>query len=117
MLQSLLAAGRDLFDDATGNAIPWISISESLLYALLGFIVTFIGIILLIFIVWLCGKAVNRLSVWSGKKKEPAQTAETAAEEDGISDEVRVAIIAALAAYYADEAGTSEFKVKRIKRL
>ena len=38
-------------------------------------------------------------------------------KKNSVSDEVRVAIIAALAAYYADEAGTCEFKSKRIKRL
>ena len=37
-------------------------LGEALLYALLGFFVTFLGIVLLIFIVWLCGQIVSRLS-------------------------------------------------------
>ena len=89
-----------------------------MLYALLGFFVTFLGIVLLIFIVWLCGQIVSRLSARKGSKKAAAPAAPAAtAEEEGIGEEVRAAIIAAIAAYYADEEGTCEFKVKRIKRL
>ena len=80
--------------------------------------VTFLGIVLLIFIVWLCGQIVSRLSARKGSKKAAAPAAPAAtAEEEGIGEEVRAAIIAAIAAYYADEEGTCEFKVKRIKRL
>lgn len=93
-------------------------LGEALLYALLGFFVTFLGIVLLIFIVWLCGQIVSRLSARKGSKKAAAPAAPAAtAEEEGIGEEVRAAIIAAIAAYYADEEGTCEFKVKRIKRL
>lgn len=93
-------------------------LGEALLYALLGFFVTFLGIVLLIFIVWLCGQIVSRLSARKGSKKAAAPAAPAAtAEEEGIGEEVRAAIIAAIAAHYADEEGTCEFKVKRIKRL
>ncbi len=101
------------FGDVDGSG--WLG--ESLLYALLGFFVTFIGIVLLIFIVWLFGKIISRLSNLKRKKAAIVPAEAIDAEEDPVSDEVRVAIIAALAAYYADEAGTCEFKVKRIKRL
>ena len=93
-------------------------LGEALLYALIGFIVTFIGIVLLIFIVWLCGKIVSRLSALGGKKKAaPAAVLAASPEEEGVSDEVRVAIMAAIAAYYASENAACEFQVKRIKRL
>lgn len=114
MILSLLA-----YDSVTGNLIPEISIPESLLYALVGFLVTFFGIVLLIFIVWLCGKIVGKLPSLGGKKKAApaAAVAPVAAAEEEVSAEVRVAIVAAIAAYYASENAACEFQVKRIKRL
>lgn len=92
-------------------------LGESLLYAFLGFFVTFLGIILLICIVWLCGKIVTRFSGWNKKKVAKVSVAHAEEEEDPVSDELRAAIIAAIAAYYDGESGTCEFQVKRIKRL
>ena len=120
MILSLLAVvDKPEYDSVTGNLVPEISIPESLLYALVGFLVTFFGIVLLIFIVWLCGKIVSRLSALGGKKKAaPAAVAPAAVPEvEGVSEEVRVAIMAAIAAYYASENAACEFQVKRIKRL
>ena len=60
MILSLLAVGDEPeYDSVTGNLVPEISIPESLLYALVGFLVTFFGIVLLIFIV--CHKALCKL--------------------------------------------------------
>lgn len=120
MILSLLAAAAEPeYDSVTGNLVPEISIPESLLYALVGFLVTFFGIVLLIFIVWLCGKIVGKLPRMGGKKKAaPAAAAPVAAaDEEEVSAEVRVAIVAAIAAYYASENAACEFQVKRIKRL
>ena len=70
MILSLLAVvDEPEYDSVTGNLVPEISIPESLLYALVGFLVTFFGIVLLIFIVWLCGKIVGKLPSLGGKKK------------------------------------------------
>ncbi len=109
------------YDSITGNVIPEISIPEALVYALVGFCITFLGIVILIFFVWACGKIIKSVLK---KAKENAKSKDTAAivpEEvqtaDGISESVKVAIIAAIAAYYAGENSTCEFKVKRIKRL
>ena len=118
ILSLLAAAAKPERDSVTGNLVPVISIPESLLYALIGFIVTFLGIVLLIFIVWLCGKIVTKISKSGAKKKaEPAAAAAALSTEEGISEEVRVAIMAAIAAYYASENAACEFQVKRIKRL
>lgn len=119
ILSLLAAAGGQEYDSVTGNLVPEISIPESLLYALVGFLVTFFGIVLLIFIVWLCGKIVGKLPRMGGKKKAaPAAAAPVAAaDEEEVSAEVRVAIVAAIAAYYASENAACEFQVKRIKRL
>lgn len=121
MLSSLLASAGQEVDSVTGNVVPYVTIPESLLYALVGFVVTFIGVIILIFFVWLCGKIINSAAMRT-KKKPKAQEAPAAppvaAEGEGALDEhIRVAIIAAVAAYYASENSTCEFKVKRIKRL
>ena len=110
MLTSLLA-----------KDVQWISILDALIYAVIGFAVTFVGIFLLIFFVWLLGKGAKQASVLRGRKKEetvkelPAAEMQEPAEE--IGEEVRVAIIAAIAAYYAGEQSSCEFKVKRIKRI
>ena len=120
MILSLLAVGDEPeYDSVTGNLVPEISIPESLLYALVGFLVTFFGIVLLIFIVWLCGKIVGKLPSLGGKKKAApaAAVVPVAAAEEEVSAEVRVAIVAAIAAYYASENAACEFQVKRIKRL
>ena len=44
MLASLLA-----------KDVPWIGVLDSLIYAIIGFAVTFVGIFLLIFFIWLLG--------------------------------------------------------------
>ena len=103
----------------SGKTITRLNIGESLVYALLGFAVTFLGIVILIFFVWLYGKIIKsvRQNVSSKKKPAPAPAASEVAEEEGIPAEVRAAIVAAIAAYYEGESSSCEFKVKRIKRL
>lgn len=115
MLWSLLDV-----DISTGNEIPVVSIGESLIYALVGFAVTFLGVAILILLVWLVGKIINSVMGKLEAKKSLAQAAlpaESSAEDEGISEEVRVAIVAAISAYYMSENSNCEFKVKRIKRL
>lgn len=94
-------------------------IGEHLLYALMGFIITFIGIIILIFFVWLYGKVSKILRTKKSVQNNEPKEADTKIqkEEDGISMEIRLAIIAAIAAYYDGEGSACEFKVKRIKRI
>ena len=102
MLWSLLET-----DIITGNEIPVVSIGESLIYALVGFAITFFGKI----IRGVTGKLEEK------KKAVPIAVSPETAGEEGISEEVRVAIIAAISAYYMSENSNCEFKVKRIKRL
>ena len=45
-----------LADASKTRAVP---VGEAALYAVLGFAVTFVGIIFLIFVVWLVGKVMN----------------------------------------------------------
>lgn len=101
------------------------SFPEALVYALIGFVIVFIGIAIIIAVIWLIGllmRKTNNLAFLTniGKKKksksEPVQS-QTDVQDDEISDEVKVAIVAAIMAYYESEQPKCEFKVKRIKRI
>ncbi|MGN0824339.1 MAG: OadG family protein [Candidatus Coproplasma sp.] len=101
---------------------------EPFLYALIGFLVVFLGILIIIFTIWLVGlimKKTNNLEFLSKgkktkktveKKTEPI-TAATAESDGDIPDEVKAAIIAAIMAYYEEKQEKCEFTVKRIKRI
>ena len=99
--------------------VTWLGIGEGLVYALLGFAITFIGIIVLIAFVWAFSKIMNSVRNSKKVKKQdlPASAAEDAAEDGEVPIEIRLAIIAAIAAYYEGENTTCEFKVRRIKKL
>ena len=43
--------------------------------------------------------------------------AETTVSDDAIPEDIRVAIIAAVSAYYAENGSKNEFTVKKIKRI
>ena len=99
---------------------------EPAIYALIGFLIVFVGIILIIAIIWLIGllmRKTNNLAfltnIGKRKKKKEATTenGEVTLDSDEIPDAVKAAIIAAIMAYYSEEKPKCEFKVKRIKRL
>jgi len=102
---------------------------EPFLYALIGFVVVFVGILIIIGIIWLVGlimRKTNNLEFLKkkGKKakaeeKKPVDSAAVATEiSDGeIPAEVKAAIIAAIMAYYDGQQQKCEFTVKRIKRI
>ena len=119
-LMNLLAERPQVSDD--GFPITWLNIGEALVYALLGFAVTFLGIVILIFFVWACGKIIKTVRQGAGGKSktkagESEQQVVVPAADGEIPVEVRLAIVAAIAAYYEGENSKCEFKVKRIKRL
>lgn len=103
------------------------NLGEPFLYALIGFLVVFAGILIIIFTIWLVGlimKKTNNLEFLSKGKKKKVKEAKTeepkvpAVENDGdIPDEVKAAIIAAIMAYYEEKQEKCEFTVKRIKRI
>ena len=92
---------------------------DVLLYALIGFVITFLGVAILIVLVWVVGKIIKAITGKLDGRKKPSSEAEppAAVQADGISEEIRAAIVAAISAYYLSEDGNCEFKVKRIKRL
>ena len=92
----------------------------------LGLCVVFLGVSIIIFFVSLSGKIVGAME----KKKRTADpeddevtmTMPSAGEvgrasEDEIPDEIKVAIVAAIAAYYDGEKAKPEFVVRKIKKI
>lgn len=114
-LLSLLSERPTISED--GYPINWLGIGDGVLYALLGYVVTFLGIALLILVVWLCGLIIKKVTGKSSRKKTAETVPATVPASEDVGEEVRVAIIAAIAAYYASENSTCEFKVRRIKRI
>lgn len=100
------------------------NLGEPFLYALIGFLVVFLGIALIICVIWLVGlimKKTNNLEfLQKGKKPKKQQKAEattvTDTEDEEIPDEVKAAIVAAIMAYYEEKQEPCEFKIKKIKR-
>ena len=97
------------------------NLGEGAFYSVFGFIVVFIGIVLLIFILFLIGKVIEWVR---GKKKggAPARQdvpapASPPAAEDEVPPEVVAAIAAALTEYYREEGATCGFVVRRIRKL
>lgn len=100
---------------------------EPFLYALIGFLVVFVGILIIIGILQLVSLIMRRLEKVKLPKKAEEVKAEVKAveksaeiqgeESDEIPDEVKAAIVAAIMAYYSARQEKCEFTVKRIKRI
>lgn len=103
---------------------------EAALYALIGFIIVFVGIFIIIGIIWLVGlimRKTNNLEFLTKKREKKSKTedktvqtqlaADTSTSADDIPDEVKTAIIAAIMAYYQEKDEQCEFTVKRIRRI
>lgn len=100
---------------------------EAALYALIGFVVVFVGIIIIIGIIWLVGlimRKTNNLEFLTKKREKKVKSGKpeqasvsVATESDEIPAEVKAAIVAAIMAYYQEKEDKCQFTVKRIKRL
>lgn len=87
---------------------------------LLGMIVIFAGMTILVLCVTGFGKIAEAIAKKAEKKSEKTEKpAEKPIETtDGtVPEDIRVAIIAAIAAYYAESGSKNEFKVRKIKKL
>ncbi len=109
---------------ATSEKTREIPILESAFYALLGFVIVFIGIAFLILVVWLIGKGMSKTGKKSLKKtlvkeeiKEIVPQVVASTLEDEVSEELVAVITAALTAYYQANDPKCAFTVKRIKRI
>ena len=100
---------------SAGKTREFGNVGEAALYALLGFLVVFAGIIFLIFVVWLVGKIMAKMN---GKAKaKPQEQPVAKMESDEIPEETVAVITAAIMAYYQQNNPKCEFTVKRIKRI
>lgn len=106
------------------NAVTYVGVGDAALYALIGFIVVFIGIAFLVVVVWAVGKILNSITTKADTKmvktslaEKPIEVADTANNNDEISEETIAVIMAALTAYYQTNQPKCEFTVKRIKRI
>ena len=124
MLNSLLEIVPGTGDKA-GN-FYFDNMGEPFVYALIGFVIVFLGIVIIIAVIWLLGllmRKTNNFAFLTQRKnrkeqeKERITPSETAEGDNDVPDEVKAAIIAAIMAYYETSKPQCEFKVKRIKRL
>ena len=111
----------NLLTDVSKTRTP--PIGEAALYALLGFLVVFVGIAILILIVWAVGKIMMQVNLKQAQAKEAksvskeAETPIAVSNRDEISEETVAAITAAIMAYYQNVQPKCEFTVKRIKKV
>jgi Na+-transporting methylmalonyl-CoA/oxaloacetate decarboxylase gamma subunit len=127
MLNSLLNIVRG--DEVGKNPDNWYfdNFGEPAIYALIGFLVVFAGIVIIIAVIWLVGfimRKTNNFEFLTKKRtkkviKEQVDVQQTVDDNqtDEIPDEVKAAIIAAIMAYYQEKEEKCQFTVKRIKRI
>ena len=85
---------------------------------LLGMIVVFFGMIIIITAVTICGKVFSVTKEKPQKKVEAPVVEEVKpTESEEVPEHVKVAIIAAISAYYFDAQSKCDFVVKKIKRI
>ena len=91
----------------------YINLGEAAINAVMGFAVVFLGISVLILVVWLFGKIFAKLN--STKRQAPIEEPKevTVLPED---DELTAVISVAIAAYYEEKNRKPEFVVKNFKR-
>ena len=93
----------------------------------LGLLVVFLGMTIIILFVTLAGKIVSKKEKKNAaanpddEEEEVTMTLPSAPEEtareDEIPDEIKAAIVAAIAAYYDGEKAKPEFVVRKIKKI
>ena len=96
------------------------NVGDGAVYALLGFVIVFLGIVLLVLIFTALGKVMTSLPKRKAKKsaEEPQISAPNESTAEGeIPPEVVAVITAAVAASLEGEKSKCEFVVRRIKRL
>ena len=115
MLMNLLATATDYEN---------IGLGETSLYALIGFIVVFLGIAFLILVVWGVGQFFAKLNgvptqkkVETPKQVTPTPAPVTATAENEVDEEIVAVITAALMAYYQTAQPNCGFVVRRIKKI
>ena len=93
----------------------------------MGFIVVFLGMGVIIAVVSLIGKIMEKVNANSAKKKaeqasaasklEALSSEDTLAEDSEEEARIRAAIVAVLTNYYFNQGSNCEFKIKKIRRI
>lgn len=112
MISNLLASSMTFADKITMGAFTFF----------LGMLVIFSGVAVLVASITIVGKIVSKSDE---KKEEKPVVVETASQpqieesmgSDEIPEDIKVAIIAAVTAYYTDSGARNEFKVRKIKKI
>ena len=110
MLFNLLESTASFGEKAADGAITF----------LIGMAVIFLGMTVLILCVTGFGKIADAIAKKTEKKAETKNEevkTEITVSDDEIPEDIRVAIIAAVSAYYAESGSKNEFTVKKIKRI
>lgn len=115
MLNALLGSEQTRFAD----------LGEVSVYALIGYLVVFVGIAFLIWVVWMVGKVIFKQKVGTEKEEKTeavktdvsADSAPLTPKDEELSEEVVAVITAAIMAYYEKNHPKCDFVVKRIKRI
>ena len=94
-------------------------IVNGLFVFILGLLVVFFGMIIIITAVTICGKIFASTETKPQKKvEEPAiEQVKPTTESEELPEHVKVAIIAAISAYYFNAQSKCDFVVKKIKRI
>lgn len=123
-MNKLLFLTTDLLNIVSFEEAPKATVGEAALYALIGFLVVFVGIALLIAVIWLVGKVMTKTQNGEIKEKPVQETpvkapiAQTSTGgNDDVDEETLAVITAAIMAYYEQQNSRCEFTVKRIKRM
>lgn len=93
---------------------------NGLLVFVIGMVVVFLGMTLIVVIVSICGKVMSKANGVEKKPEEPVQeqpVAEIQPAHEEIPEPVKVAIIAAISAYYFNSQSKCDFVVRKIKRF
>ena len=94
-------------------------IVNGLFVFILGLLVVFFGMIIIITAVTICGKIFASTETKPQKKvEEPIiEQVKPTTESEEVPEHVKVAIIAAISAYYFNAQSKCDFVVKKIKRI
>ena len=105
--------------DLLAKEVVFVDVGTAALYALIGYLVVFLGISLLVLVVWLLGLGFKHLPQKFQKKVKVEKTVEavqTPMQVEALDDQTVAVITAAIAAYYQKQQVPCEFVIKKIKR-
>ena len=94
-------------------------IVNGLFVFIIGMLVVFLGMIVIVSAVTICGKLMNKTTGKEKPAKEKAVESKPVVTEQNeeIPTHIKAAIVAAISAYYFNQKSTCDFVVKKIRRF